>query len=93
MNVLVCRILCPPLLRSGEKSWHSPEDRTDLEALIGQPAEHIQFALWYLSQKQYVAYTDNSQLMITADGVDYLEAKATLRQKLLRLRGSHREGH
>ena len=66
----------------------------DIEALIGQPGEHIQFALWYLTQKQYVAHTDGSQLMITADGVDYLEAKATLRQEILRLRGgSPREGH
>lgn len=45
----------------------------DLETLLDRPGEHIEFALWYLLQRQYVAHTDGSQLVITADGVDYLE--------------------
>ena len=48
----------------------------DLETLLGRPGEHIEFALWYLLQRQYVAHTDGSQLVITADGVDYLEGLA-----------------
>lgn len=48
----------------------------DLETLLDRSGEHIEFALWYLLQRQYVAHTDGSQLVITADGVDYLEAIA-----------------
>ena len=57
----------------------------DLETLVGQPREHIEFGLWYLSQKKYVDRTDGSQLVITVDGVDYLEANASLRQRVPRL--------
>lgn len=57
----------------------------DLESLVGQPREHIEFGLWYLSQKKYIDRTDGSQLMITADGVDYLESNASLRQRVPRL--------
>ena len=45
----------------------------DLESLTGRPREHLQFTVWYLVQKKYVARADNSQLTITADGVDFLE--------------------
>ena len=57
----------------------------DLEGLVGCPREHIEFALWYLGQKKYVDRTDGSQLVITADGVDYLESKTAIRQKVPRL--------
>jgi curved DNA-binding protein CbpA len=45
----------------------------DLEKLIGRPREHLAFTIWYLVQKKYLARTDNSMLMITADGIDHLE--------------------
>ena len=57
----------------------------DLESLVGQPREHIEFGLWYLSQKRYIDRTDGSQLMITADGVDYLESNAVIRERVPRL--------
>ena len=57
----------------------------DLEGLIGCPREHIEFALWYLGQKKYVERTDGSQLVITADGVDYLESNNSVRNKVPRL--------
>lgn len=47
---------------------------TDLEELIGRPREHLEFTIWYLSQRKYVTRDDNSRLVITADGVDHLEA-------------------
>src|SRR5690349_15528679 len=47
---------------------------TELEKLIGRPREHLEFTLWYLIQKKLVARSDNSVLLITADGVEYLEA-------------------
>ena len=46
---------------------------TELETMLGRPREHLEFTIWYLSQRKYVTRDDQSRLMITADGVDYLE--------------------
>ena len=46
---------------------------TDLEDLIGKPREHLEFTVWYLVQKKFVTRADNSLLVITAEGVEYLE--------------------
>jgi len=45
----------------------------DLEQLTGQPREHLEFTIWYLTKKNFVLREDNSKLSITVDGVDYLE--------------------
>ncbi|MBS1819399.1 MAG: DnaJ domain-containing protein [Acidobacteria bacterium] len=45
----------------------------DLEPLTGQPREHLEFTVWYLTKRGYVVREDNSKLSITVDGVDYLE--------------------
>jgi curved DNA-binding protein len=56
----------------------------DLESMIGRPREHLEFTIWYLLQKKFVTRDDNSRLMITADGVDYLEQnyKVNLQRRL-----------
>jgi curved DNA-binding protein CbpA len=46
----------------------------DLEEMIGRAREQLEFTLWYLGQRKYVTRDDNSRLIITADGVDHLEA-------------------
>jgi curved DNA-binding protein CbpA len=46
---------------------------TDLEKLTGRPREHLEFTLWYLVQKKMITRGDSSLLVITADGVEYLE--------------------
>jgi curved DNA-binding protein CbpA len=45
----------------------------DLEELTGRPREHLEFTIWYLGQRKYVTRDDNSRLLLTADGVDFLE--------------------
>ena len=45
----------------------------ELESLTGRPREHLQFTVWYLVQRKLVQRDDSSQLLITADGVDFLE--------------------
>lgn len=45
----------------------------DLEKLTGRPREHLEFTVWYLTSKKYIARGDNSLLIVTADGVEYLE--------------------
>jgi curved DNA-binding protein CbpA len=61
---------------------------TELETLLGRPREHLEFTIWYLVQRKYLSRDDQSRLMITAEGVDYLEQnyKGVLQRK--RLQGS-----
>jgi hypothetical protein len=53
--------------------------------MIGQPREHMEFTIWYLMQRGLITRGDQSRLMITVLGVDYLEENyhATLAQKRL----------
>lgn len=46
----------------------------DLETLLGRAREHLEFTIWYLNQKKWVTRNDNSALVITAEGVDFLES-------------------
>jgi curved DNA-binding protein CbpA len=57
----------------------------DLEELIGRPREHLEFTFWYLIAKQLITRGEQSRLMITAQGVDYLEQNysETLERKRL----------
>jgi curved DNA-binding protein CbpA len=56
----------------------------DLEEMIGRPREHLEFTIWFLNQKKFVTRDDNSRLIITADGVEHLEAnyRTTTRLRL-----------
>ena len=45
----------------------------DLEGLTGQSRDHLEFTFWYLISKNLIKRGDSSRLIITADGVDYLE--------------------
>lgn len=45
----------------------------ELEELLGRAREHLEFTIWYLNQKKWVSRSDNSALVITADGADFLE--------------------
>jgi hypothetical protein len=41
-----------------------------LEHLLGCPAKHLEFHVWYLREKQWVERLENGMLAITASGVD-----------------------
>jgi curved DNA-binding protein CbpA len=60
----------------------------DLEELTGRAREHLEFTIWYLIQKKCLTRSDNSMLLITADGVEYLESnyRETQRRKRLAAR-------
>ena len=45
----------------------------ELEKLIGRAREQLEFTVWYLSSKKYVQRSDSAELVITADGVEFLE--------------------
>jgi curved DNA-binding protein CbpA len=57
----------------------------DFEGVLGQPREHLEFTFWYLLARNLVKRGDQSRLMITPDGVDYLEShyEASVRQRRL----------
>jgi len=56
----------------------------ELSQLTGQPREHLEFTVWYLTQKKFATRDDQSGLTITADGVDYVEQQrgVTVRRRL-----------
>lgn len=50
----------------------------ELERRMAFPREYLHFTLWYLRSKGYVGIMeDNSDYMLTATGVDYVEANAS----------------
>lgn len=57
----------------------------DLSQLTGRPREHLEFTTWYLVQKRFLMRDDQSNLAITADGVDYLESSGKSSTHRLRL--------
>ena len=57
----------------------------ELERLTGRAREHLEFTIWYLLQKKCLTRADNSSLMITAEGVDYLEQNYQESQQRRRL--------
>ena len=60
----------------------------DVKALIGRPREHLEFSIWYLTQKRFVQRGDDSGLAITAEGAEYLENNidGVAQNRLLRAR-------
>jgi curved DNA-binding protein CbpA len=57
----------------------------DLETLIGLTGEQLEFVVWYLVQKKFVTKSDSSALMVTVEGVDYLESRTAEKQPQRRL--------
>ena len=57
----------------------------DLEKMIGKPREHLEFTIWYLLQRQLVTRGDHSNLLLTADGADYLEESYQTKKQPKRL--------
>lgn len=45
----------------------------DIEERMGFPRDYLDFTLWYLQRKGYVAKADNAQYALTAEGVDFVE--------------------
>jgi hypothetical protein len=44
-----------------------------LESLMTASSDQIQFSVWYLKQKSWIASDDKSNLYITVQGMEYLE--------------------
>jgi curved DNA-binding protein CbpA len=60
----------------------------DVESMIGRPREHLEFSIWFLTQKRFIQRGDDSALTITAEGAEYLENNidGVAQNRLLRAR-------
>lgn len=47
----------------------------ELETVMSFPREHLEFAIWFLREKEFVRVGDHSDYVITAAGVEYLESE------------------
>ena len=47
----------------------------ELEVLLGCPAEHLEFHIWYLKEKAWIAKTETGTLAITVEGVDHVSSE------------------
>jgi len=45
----------------------------ELETLIGRAREQLEFTVWYLAAKKYITRSDSAELVITAEGAEFLE--------------------
>jgi curved DNA-binding protein len=55
---------------------YTPEvSLAEVERRMGFPRDYLDFTTWYLARKGYLTRGDNSDFTITADGVDFVEAK------------------
>ena len=64
----------------------------EFERLTGRPREHLDFTIWFLVQKKFVVLGDNSQLVLTVEGAEYLEQtyRSNLHQKRLQAPNENR---
>jgi DnaJ-class molecular chaperone len=60
----------------------------EFERLTGRPREHLDFTLWYLQQKKFITSDDNSRLILTVEGAEYLEQSYRTNMQLKRLPAS-----
>jgi curved DNA-binding protein len=67
----------------------NPEDpgisMLGFETVMSFPREHLEFAVWFLREKQYVRPGNNSDYVISATGVDYLESEVPSNSLLSKL--------
>lgn len=63
----------------------------ELERLSGCPREHLEFHLWYLKEKGWIARLENGLLSITVHGVDHSnsESRRNRDAKLLTVQHSY----
>ena len=47
----------------------------EFETVMSFPREHLEFAIWFLREKQYIRTGNNSDYYIAAAGVEYLESE------------------
>ena len=57
----------------------------EIEQMMFIPREHLLFTIWYLKQKRQIVQDDRSSLMITAEGIDFMEANLPEHQTMFKM--------
>jgi hypothetical protein len=76
-------LLCVLYDRRRSKPFTPALSMRHLEAIFGASTQELNFALWYLKQRDLVMADDKSSLQITVEGMDYLEANPPLPQLVM----------
>ena len=84
VRVTVLDLLCTQRRVNPNNSGLFPGE---IEKLTGIPLEHLEFCTWYLIQKRLIQRSDSSRLIITAEGVDYLDENPHVVHSAPRLTG------
>jgi curved DNA-binding protein CbpA len=67
----------------------NPEDPgislLEFETMMSMPREHLMFTMWYLKEQTFVRQDEASDLVITAQGVDYVEKNLPSHRLLYKL--------
>jgi curved DNA-binding protein CbpA len=66
-------LLCLLYNRRRTNPEHAGMSLLEFETLMSVPREHLMFTLWYLREKDFVRQSENSDLVITAQGADWVE--------------------
>jgi len=66
-------LLCLLYNRRRTTPDHAGMSLLQLESLMSMPREHLMFTIWYLREKEWIRQVDNSDLVITSQGVDHVE--------------------
>jgi len=66
-------LLCLLYTQRRTNSLQSALSVLEIEQLMFIPREHLIFTVWYLKAKRYIQQDDRSSLMITSDGIDFME--------------------
>jgi hypothetical protein len=62
---------------------------TEVELRMGFPRDYLEFTVWYLQRKGYISRADNSDFVLTAEGVDFVEMQREQIPMLNKLLTSH----
>ena len=64
---------------------------TEIEEQMGFPRDYLDFTLWYLWKKTYIAKADNGRCTLTVEGVDFVEKERFKIPTLGRMLTSNKE--
>ena len=59
-----------------------------LENLMAFPREHLRFTLWFLQEKKFIRFNENSDYEITGEGTEYVESHSPKHEYLRKLLSS-----
>jgi curved DNA-binding protein CbpA len=74
-SALRSAVLCILYDRRRSKPFTPGLTMRNIENILETTPEGLSFALWYLKQRNLVSSDDKSNLMISVEGMDFLEAK------------------